>query len=430
MEFKKIYNEKINETLYSGITESGLNVFVLPKKGFSKKYAVYAVNFGSCDVNYTVDGKEYSDPLGVAHFLEHKLFELPDGRNAFDLFAQYGASANAFTSHNMTAYLFSASDNFNENLEILMSYVNDPYFTDENVEKEQGIIAQEIKMYDDDPEWRLFNNALGCLYENHTIKDDIAGSVESISHITKDVLYNTYNTFYRPENMVLFVVGDVSENDVGSIAEKYAVKKETSNVVRKTYTEKDSVKAKYDEKKMSVSCDNFILSFKDNSKTLTGEELLIKNIEITLALKLMFSRSSENYNELYKNGYINDTFSTDTLYGEGYGAIMLGGEAKDVEKTVKMLLSCIDKVKKNGFSDEDFNRAKRAVIGRNVMAYNSIEAVANSFCANFFSKIGLFDFNDAINKVTKETVYKRVFEIFGDNYALSVIKPEKKQKDL
>ena len=426
MEFKKIYNEKINETLYSGITQSGLNVFVLPKKGFSKKYAVYAVNFGSCDVNYTVDGKKYSDPLGVAHFLEHKLFELPDGRNAFDLFAQYGASANAFTSHNMTAYLFSASDNFNENLEILLSYVNDPYFTDENVEKEQGIIAQEIKMYDDDPEWRLFNNALNCLYENHTIKDDIAGSVESISHITKDVLYNTYNTFYRPENMVLFVIGDVSEKDVGDLAEKYAVKKENSVVVRETYTEKDTVKEAYNEKKMSVSCDNFILSFKDNSKTLAGKELLIKNIETTLALKLMFSRSSENYNELYKNGYINDTFSMDTLYGEGYGAIMLGGEAKDVEKTADMLLDCIKKVKENGFSEEAFNRAKKALIGRHIMAFNSIEAVANTFCANFFSGIGLFDFNEAIDKITKESVHKRVFEIFSDNHALSVIKPEVK----
>ena len=352
MKFEKIYNEKLDELVHHGVTESGLNVFVFPKKGFSKKYAVYAVNFGSCDISYTVDGKEYTDPLGVAHFLEHKLFELPDGKNAFDLFARTGASANAFTSHNMTAYLFSAADNFNESLEILLSYVNDPYFTDENVHKEQGIIAQEIKMYDDDPEWRLFNAALSCLYENNPVKDDIAGSVESISHITKEVLYNTYDAFYRPENMVLFVIGDVNEDEVGALAEKYAKKRDKKEVIRKTYTEKDSVYKKYFEKEMSVSNDNFILSFKDNSKTLSGKEQLIKSIETTLALKMMFSKSSALYNELYMGGYINDTFSYDTLNGDGYSAIMIGSEAKDVKKTADKILEGIKKVKEEDLFKE------------------------------------------------------------------------------
>ena len=424
MNFSKIYNEKLKETLYHGITESGLNVFVLPKKGFSKKYAVYAVNFGSCDISYTVNGKKYTDPLGVAHFLEHKLFELPDGRNAFDLFANTGASANAFTSHNMTAYLFSAADNFYESLEILLSYVNEPYFTDENVQKEQGIIAQEIKMYDDDPEWRLFNDSLNCLYENNTVKDDIAGSVESISHITKDVLYNTYNTFYRPENMVLFVIGDVRETQVGDLAEKYAKPREKAEVIRDSFIEKDEVKRKYSEKKMEVSCDNFILSFKDNSPTLTGNELLIKNIETTLAVKLLFSRSSHLYNKLYESGLINSTFSCDSMYGNGYSCVMLGGEAKDVSKTTDAILNGIKAAKENGFSEEDFSRAKKSYLGRQIIAYNSVESVANSFCANFFSGIGAFDFTDAFEKITKESVHKRIFEIFGDNYAVSVIKPQ------
>lgn len=426
MNFSKEYNEKINETLFHGVTSSGLNVFVLPKKGFSKKYAVYAVNFGSCNISYSVNGKKYHDPLGVAHFLEHKLFELPDGRNAFDLFANTGASANAFTSHNMTAYLFSAADKFSESLEILLSYVNDPYFTDENVVKEQGIIAQEIKMYDDDPEWRLFNDALNCLYENNTVKDDIAGSVESISHITKDVLYNTYNTFYRPENMVLFVIGDVDENEVGALAEKYARPREKAEVIRDSYTEKDEVKSKYSEKKMDVSCDNFILSFKDNTPTLKGEELLIKNIETALILKLMFSRSSKLYNDLYENGIINSSFSYDTLHDEGYSCVMLGGEAKDVSKTVDALLKGIEDAKKNGFGKEDFERVKKSSLGRQIMAYNSIESVANSFCANYFSGIGAFDFVSAFSKVTNESVHKRIFEIFGDNHAVSVIKPLEK----
>ncbi len=424
MNFNKIYNDKMEETLLHGVSDAGLNVYILPKKGFSKKYAIYSVNYGSCDISYTLDGKEITDPLGVAHFLEHKLFEMPDGKNAFDLFAKTGASANAFTSNNMTAYLFSASDGFYESLDILLNYVNDPYFTDENVEKEQGIIAQEIKMYDDDPQWKLYNNALGCLYENNPVRDDIAGSVESISHITKDVLYNTYNAFYRPENMVLFITGDVDENEVAALVEKNVKKKEDVNLVRKTYAEKDCVFKKDITKKMSVSKDNYILAFKDNEVNLRGREYLKKNIEATLVLKMLFSDSSYLYNKLYNEGILNDSFSWENLMDEAYCAYLLGGEADDVGKTVEALVCEIEKIKEKGFSEEEFELVKKSSWGRQIRSFNSLEAVANSFCSNFFLGIGLFDFVEVFNEVTLKDINKRIKTMFTDNYSVSVVTPE------
>ncbi len=424
MKFDKIYNEKMEETLYHGISDAGLNVYILPKKDFSKKYAIYSVNYGSCDISYTKDGKEYTDPLGVAHFLEHKLFEMPDGKNAFDLFAKTGANANAFTSNNMTAYLFSASDGFYESLDILLNYVNDPYFTDENVDKEQGIIAQEIKMYDDDPQWQLYVNALGCLYENNPVKDDIAGSVESISRITKEVLYNTYDTFYRPENMVLFITGDVEEDKISELVEKNVKKKPEINVKRKTYEEKESVFEKKIVKKMSVSKDNYILAFKDNEINLRGQDFLKKNIETSLVLKMLFSDSSGLYNKLYNEGILNDSFSYESLLDETYSAYLLGGETDDVEGTVDAIIKEIEKIKESGFSKEEFELAKKSSWGRQIRSFNSLEAVANGFCSNFFMGIGLFDFTEVFSNVTLMDINERVKKMFTDNYSVSVVTPE------
>lgn len=424
MKFEKRYNDKLEETLYHGVSEAGLNVFILPKKGFSKKYAIYGVNFGSCDISYKVDGKEYTDPLGVAHFLEHKLFEMPDGRNAFDLFATTGASANAFTSNNITAYLFSASDGFSESLDILLDYVNDPYFTDENVEKEQGIIAQEIKMYDDDPQWRLYNNALGCIYKENPVRDDIAGDVESISHITKDVLYNTYNTFYRPSNMVLFITGDVDMDEVGRLVEKNVKKRPPINLERKTYIEKDEVFKDKIVKKMSVSKDNYILAFKDNEINLRGEEYLKKNIEVSFVLKMLFSDSAELYNKLYNDGTLNDTFSYENLMDEHYCAYLMGGESDDVDKTVEILIKELKKKQETGFNPEEFELTKKSSWGGQIRAYNSLEAVANSFCANFFLGIDMFDFIDVFESITLEDVNLRLKKMFTDNYSVSVVTPD------
>lgn len=424
MNFQINYEEKLGETLYFGTHESGLDVFVLPKKGFSKKYAIYSVKYGSIDTSYLVDGKQVNDPMGIAHFLEHKLFELPGGGNAFDLFSKTGGNANAFTSHDMTGYLFSCSDYFSENLDILLSYVNDPYFTEENVAKEQGIIAQEIKMYDDDPEWRLFNNALEALYFENPVRNDIAGTVESISHITKDFLYQIYNTFYHPENMVLFVAGDVNPDEVARLVDKNVKKRDRGfSVERKIYQEPDSVKQKRIVKEMSVSQPSFILGFKENHVGLTGKALLKKNMETGLLLKMMFSQSAPLYNELYKKGLINDTFGFDCLNSDSYFATFVNSEAKDVDRTVEAILNGIEAVKKTGFSKEEIQRYKKAALGRQIRAYDSIEAVANSFSSNYFYGIGAFDFVSIYPEITEESLMKRLHEVFNEHYAVSEMRP-------
>lgn len=425
MNFSKIYEEKLGETLYSGTHESGLDVFVLPKKGFSKKYAIYSVKYGSIDTSYLVNKKEVNDPMGIAHFLEHKLFELPGGGNAFDLFSKTGGNANAFTSHDMTGYLFSCSDYFSENLDILLSYVNDPYFTVENVAKEQGIIAQEIKMYDDDPEWRLFNNALEALYFENPVRNDIAGTVESISQITKDFLYQIYNTFYHPENMVLFVAGDVDPQEVARLVDKNVKKRDQGfSVERKIYREPDGVKQKRIVKNMSVSQPSFILGFKENHVGLTGKDLLVKNMETGLLLKMMFSPSAPLYNELYKKGLINDTFGFDCLNSDSYFATFVNSEAKEIDRTVTAILEGIEKVKQQGFRKEEIERVKKSSLGRQIRAFDSMESVANSFSSNYFYGIGAFDFVNVYPKITEESLMKRLKEVFNENYAVSEMRPQ------
>ncbi len=424
MQFQKHVEEKLGETLYFGTHESGLDVFVLPKKGFSKKYAIYSVKYGSIDTSYTVGGKLVNDPMGIAHFLEHKLFELPGGGNAFDLFSKTGGNANAFTSHDMTGYLFSCSDHFNENLDILLSYVNDPYFTVENVAKEQGIIAQEIKMYDDDPEWRLFNNALEALYHNNPVRNDIAGTVESIAQIDKDLLYQIYNTFYHPENMVLFVAGDVNLEAVSRLVDKNVKKREIPFQVERTaYPEPDFVKQKRIRKEMSVSKPSFILGFKENHVGLFGKELLRKNMETGLILKMLFSQSAPLYNELYQKGLINDTFGFDCMNGDHYFATLLNGEANDIDATVDAILKGIELAKQEGFRKEDVQRYKKAAMGRQIRAYDSLESVANHFSSNYFYDIGAFDFLEIYPTITEESLLSRMKEIFNEHYAISEMYP-------
>ena len=228
MQFTKHYNETLQETLYTAEHESGLTIAVMPKEGYSKSYAVFGTHFGSVDNRFIPPlGKEQIVlPDGIAHFLEHKMFEQPDGSNVFESYARHGANANAYTSFHVTAYLFESTQDIAENLGILLDFVQKPYFTDENVDKEQGIIGQEIGMYDDDPGWQLMMSFLGAMFSEHPVRVDIAGTVESIAKIDKETLYTCYNTFYHPSNMCLFVIGDVTPELVGDCVKKHIVNKE------------------------------------------------------------------------------------------------------------------------------------------------------------------------------------------------------------
>jgi len=424
MDFKIIKNEKINEEIYFGEHRSGLGVILVPKKDFSKKYAIIGAKIGSVDNKFIPLGESepYSIPDGVAHFLEHKLFEQPDGSNAFDKFSLYGASANAYTSFTNTCYLFSCTDNFNESLDHLLSYVYDPYFTDENVAKEQGIIGQEIKMYDDDADWCVMFNLLKCLYNECPVRIDIAGTVESISHITKDVLYKCYNTFYNPSNMILCISGDVDIDKISQIIDDNLPEVRTGEAAVSLYPqESEHICEKRIEQSMSVSVPMFNIGFKDNDLK-NGDELIKNEIAAEIILRTLFSKSSDLYFDMYREGLINDEFSYDSMYEEGFACVMVGGESRNPDEVEKRIMDYISK--KTEITPEEFERGKKAMWGSYMRSFNNVEAIARVFMQNVFRSNDPLSFERAFESVDIELVNKKYKEVFKEeNKAVSIVKP-------
>lgn len=329
MKFDKIESKLLKETIMHGVHESGLRVYIVPKSGFSKYYAIYGTEYGSIDtkLNFPDTNEVINLPDGIAHFLEHKLFEEEDGGNAFDRFALTGANSNAFTSFDITAYLFSCTDSFYENLDILMDFVNHPYFTDENVAKEQGIIGQEIKMYDDDPSWRLFFNMLQAMYHNNPVKTDIAGTVESIAKITPDILFKCCDAFYNPSNMFLVMVGDIDADKAIEIVDKYvSADRDRGRIQREKIDEPKSVVKSEISQKMSVSKPQFMIGFKEQETDIEGSELLKKQIETNVILNILFGVSSKFFNELYEEGLIDGSFGFEAELEKKYGFSSVNGE--------------------------------------------------------------------------------------------------------
>lgn len=429
MNFDKKYYAKFDETLYSGVHRSGLRVFVMPKVGYTKCYAIIGTNFGSVDSVFTVAGENEKTvlPDGVAHFLEHKMFEQPDGSNVFGEFAKYGANANAFTGFNMTAYLFECTENPVENLEVLLDYVSKPYFTDENVAKEQGIIGQEIKMYDDDADWRCAINFLQAMYKFHPVKSDIAGSVESIAKIDKELLYKCYNNFYNMANMVLFVIGDIDAESVGKCVEKTVTNFEIlPNLPVRDYGEKEEgVVMPTISQVLDVSVPSFMFGYKDNDTGFDGKELLKKSIEFSVIAELAFGKTSKIYNELVEKGLIMGMLDYDAECERSYCHICVSGESKDPEKVRDVVIKGINELKKTGIDEDDFERLKKAYTGRFLKQFDHITSVAHSFLANTFNNIGIFDYMDVISGVTIDDINKRLTESFDEKLSvLSVIYPK------
>ena len=296
-------NSTTGEELFYTKHKSGLDIYIIPKKNYSKSYAIFGTKYGSVDSEFVVPGETEmtSVPDGIAHYLEHKMFDQPDGSNVFDKFSKYGGNANAFTSFNMTAYLFSATANFKENLETLLDYVQSPYFTEESVQKEQGIIGQEIRMYDDNGGWKLFFNLINCLYREHPVKKEIAGTIESISHITADYLYKCYNTFYNLSNMALVIIGDIDTSETLKTIERAIKKVEPfTEEIKKVYpNEPDEIAQSYSEQSLSVAMPLFMIGFKDTDTGFDGEKLLKKEIEVEILMKMLFGKSSRIYKKLY-----------------------------------------------------------------------------------------------------------------------------------
>ena len=429
MEYKKIYNDRVNETVYAGEHSTGLGVFVIPKPGFSKKYAVIGTNFGSVNNTFIPLGEDsaVTVPDGVAHFLEHKMFEQSDGTNAFDKFSLYGANANAYTSFTCTCYLFSCTDHFNENFEHLMSYVQDPYFTEENVSKEQGIIGQEIRMYDDEGSWQVSMNILRALYHNNPVRIDIAGTVESIAQITKDTLYQCYNTYYNPSNMVLTVCGDVDPDEIFELVEKnMRTDRPTGAVTSYFPDEPKTVNQSYIETKSSVALPLFAIGFKDNYLK-KGGEMLRREIAINLICKLLAGKSSDLYSEMYSQGLINSEFGFDNMTEESFSCATICGESSDPKLVQQKVWEEICKVRRSGFDAEDFARLKKAYIGRFMRGFNDVEEIAGMVERNILNGVNIFNFADVMDTVDMEYITQVFNEVFlEETMALSVVWPADK----
>ncbi len=427
MDIKKISNTALDEEMQYAVHKSGLRVYVFPKKGFSKYYAIYGTDYGSLNQTFTVPGedKDITVPDGIAHYLEHKMFEEEDGSDAFEKFALTGASSNAYTSFDLTAYLFSCTDKFYENLDILLEFVNHPHFTEENVAKEQGIIGQEIKMYDDDPEWRVFFNSLKAMFHNNPVKIDIAGTVESISHITPEILYKCYNTFYNPANMLLVLVGDIDINEAMKYVDKHISPERNLGKVKcpEVAEPKERVQ-EYIEQKLSVSQPMFRAAFKDNMPYMTGDELLKKEIATEIILEAVFGRSSDFYLDLYEKGLIDSTFGTETDIEHEYGFTLIGGESKAPEEVYKEIKKVLDKCANDGIDKATAERAKKVLISRDISLFNNVEAMGNAFIRQLKNNQNPLNYKNAVQSVTYEDIMNRLTEHFDtSNSVLSVVRP-------
>ena len=426
---EKIVNDIIKEELYFETLENGLKVYFMPKRGFVKKYAILATDFGSNDLEFVPKGEcnRIRVHEGIAHFLEHKMFEQPDGGNAFDLFSKYGASANAFTNFNMTAYLFSATENFNECLTHLIDYVQTPYYTEENVEKEKGIIAQEIKMYDDDPSWQVYFNALKAMYQKHNVRIDIAGDVDSIYKITPDELYKCYNTFYNPSNMILFVIGDLDENEVMDVIKKANhsdIDKIEGKIQRFPNEEPKEIAQKEIVEKYQVSMPMFNIAYKDEDVNLRGKELLKKEVVSDILCDMIFKTGSELNEDMYMKGMVNDSFYGGFYSEVEYAFTLISGEGKDPHKVKDTITEYLERYKKEGLSRVGFERAKKKKIGEFLKYMDSMEFIANNFISYAFKDVNILDYLEVLKEVEFEDVENRLRTHFKEeNCVISIVEP-------
>lgn len=427
---EKIVNDILKEEVYYEKLQNGLDVYFMPKRGFMKKYAILATNYGSNDLEFVPIGEDKKIRVneGIAHFLEHKMFEQPDGGDAFDKFSKLGVNANAFTNFTMTAYLFSATENFYESLEHLIDYVQTPYFTDENVEKEKGIIAQEIKMYNDDPDWNVYFNCLKAMYVNYPARIDIAGTVDSIYKITKEELYKCYNTFYNPGNMALFVVGDLDVEKVIDVTKKsnnYKVDRLSKSIERFYPEEPEGVKEKEVIEKFPISMPMFNIGFKDSNVGLKGKELLRKEIVTDILVGMLFKKGSKLYEDLYMQGLINENFGAGFSSQVDYAFSIIAGDSKEPKKVKEIILDYIEKSKKEGLPKEEFERTKKKKIGSFIKCFDSINFIGNSFISYVFKDINLLEYLDVIKDITFEEVEERLKEHFKEEYCvISIVEPK------
>lgn len=403
---------KYDETIYDQKLDNGLLVQVLPKRNFHKTYAILTVDFGSIDRTFTpVNGQELiTVPDGVAHFLEHKMFEKID-HDAFDLFGELGADSNAFTSFTQTSYLFSTTQHVHESLDVLLDFVEQPYFSSQTVQKEKGIIGQEIKMYDDDPNWRLYFGMLGNLYPHDPMHIDIAGTVESIDQITADTLYSIYDSFYQPANMNLFIVGNVDPAETMEwIADNQKQKHFNQVTIPEVQFELNDETGQdvipFRTLEMDVTRPKVMVGVRGLEPISAGQAGLKYRLGVELLLDILFDDTVDNYLRLYNNGIIDDSFSYNFEMQRGFHFAYFSSDTDHIERFADEIIGILESAQQQiEAAASQFNNIKRAVLGRMIALLDSPEAIANRYAGKLFGATNLLDEITVLESITIEDLY-------------------------
>ncbi|MBD7907068.1 EF-P 5-aminopentanol modification-associated protein YfmH [Sporosarcina gallistercoris] len=430
----KIHFDQLQETLYHQKLDNGLDVYVLPKEGFSKTYVTFTTKYGSVDRSFIPrGGKELvTVPDGIAHFLEHKMFEKEDG-DVFQQFSENAAAANAFTSFTRTSYLFSSTSELYENTKTLLDFVQQPYFTEKTVEKEKGIIAQEITMYDDQADWRQYFGTIENLFENHPVRIDIAGTVETIQDITAEHLYECYETFYHPSNMVFFAVGNVDPDKMLKFVEQDQQAKTfeaPEPVVRSFPDEPDHAAKKRSELYMDVAKPKLMVGTKCRHTDMSGKEMLVRELASDVTLDILFGRSSEFYTKAYNEGLIDETFSYEFNLENGFGFAAIGSDTEKPEELEKLIINVLEDAKNNwSITEDQLERIRKKRIGLFMRALNSPEYIANQFTHYNFNEMNLFDVVPVLEGLTTDQL-KAAFEdlYYEDGQTIMTIHPSEQSK--
>ena len=388
----------LGETVCRCVLPNGLTVMVAPRPGFTKKLAYFVTDFGSIHTEFTLDGEEYRVPAGIAHYLEHKMFDLP-GRDVSAEFAARGASVNAFTSYDVTAYYFSCTEHFEENLRLLLEFVSTPYFTDESVEKERGIIDQEIGMNADNPDGQIFEKLMPALFENHPVRVPILGTCETIREITPENLYLCHRAFYNPANMILCVVGDVDPEEVARIAEEILPREKTS-VGQKKMEWPETMDRPYETvtDRMEVAMPMFHLGFRCESAP-NGPESIRQEVVGDLAAEALFGESSRLYLELYEDGLIDSSFGGGFECLDGCSMLLCGGDSDEPDTVCDAILAEAERIAREGVAEEDFLRMKRSALGRRIRELDSFDSTCFRLCAYHMSGVDYFCFPEVYRQV-------------------------------
>ncbi len=406
-------NKFYNDLAEKIVLPCGLTVYIAPMPNFAAVHAIYGTDFGSVDRTFRDEKGKVTLPAGIAHFLEHKMFENEDG-DAFTLYAKTGASANAYTSFDKTCYLFTATENIHESLDILLSFVSKPYFTDATVLKEQGIIAQEIRMYDDNPEWRLFFGVLSSLYVNHDIREDIAGTVESISNITPELLFRCTDAFYASSNMVLSVAGNITKQEVLDACERAGLTKEctTKPIERITNDEPTHVATKRKELRLAIGLPMIGIGYKE--EPFTADNSLKGELICAIISELISGSMTPLYRKLYDEGLISNELSCEYISGRGYLSFIFSAETRSLNEVEKLLKDEIQRLKREGLSREIFESAKKGLYGDYVSEFDSPEDVATMMSGAFFKNREPFSELAYINEITFEEVENMFNNMFKE----------------